>query len=127
MANQKDDKSRLRNADSQQDPQETAPENLEKLPGGYQGSTAAKQKIRMGMDVIDVDGKYIGQVREIRPADFLVMRDPGRDFYAPYNAIKEITPTSVILNLREDQADEESWYQPELTYIPNQETPARST
>jgi hypothetical protein len=62
--------------------------------------------------VLATDGKQIGQVKEVRKADFLIDRPMQRDAYVPFSAIQAVTDDGVILNISAAESDEANWSKP---------------
>jgi len=71
-------------------------------------------QIRQGMAVVGSDASQVGQVKEVRAADFLVDRPRQRDIYVPFDAIQETTGTRIMLNLPADRVDDMDWEKPSL-------------
>ena len=74
-------------------------------------------ELRLGMRVFGADGRHVGQVKEIRAADFLVHRSFQRDVFVPLVAIQRITseehaPTLfVVLDVPAHAAGRLGWAQ----------------
>jgi hypothetical protein len=47
------------------------------------------EQIKVGMDVVGIDGERIGKVKEVRQSDFLVDRPVARDMWVPFSAVLE--------------------------------------
>jgi ferritin-like metal-binding protein YciE len=71
-------------------------------------------QVRPGMAVVGSDASQVGQVKEVRDADFLVDRRGRRDVFVPVDAIQEITGDRIMLNLPADQVDDMNWEKPPL-------------
>ncbi|HEY3062952.1 MAG TPA: hypothetical protein VGL99_28600 [Chloroflexota bacterium] len=80
-------------------------------------SSPGAGQIAIGMDVIGVDGENIGNVKEVRPNDFLLARPRARDLYVPYQFIlsvpdrgeKPVRPTEVVLTVSAASLDHQGW------------------
>ena len=44
-------------------------------------------QVRVGMDVVGIDGEMVGKVKEVRAEDFLLDRPFARDLYVPYRFV----------------------------------------
>lgn len=69
----------------------------------------------IGMEVAAVDGKHIGQVKEIEKHDFLVDRRFRRNLHLPFSAIERIDGNRVILRVTEFDLDFLSSMSPPIT------------
>jgi hypothetical protein len=52
-------------------------------------SSPGAEQIKVGMDVVGIDGERIGKVKEVRQRDFLIDRPVARDLWVPFNAVME--------------------------------------
>ena len=66
------------------------------------------------MAVVGSDASQVGQVKDVRDADFLVDRPRQRDVYVPFDAIQETTGNRIMLNLPADRVDDMDWEKPSL-------------
>jgi hypothetical protein len=66
------------------------------------------------MDVFDAYGERLGQVKEVRPADFLLARPLRRDVYVPYTAVRDVHGRGVTLNVAGDTIDDANWAHPAI-------------
>ncbi|OPY66355.1 MAG: periplasmic protein [Syntrophorhabdaceae bacterium PtaU1.Bin034] len=69
------------------------------------------QQVRIGMDVEDIRGEFIGRIKEIRGNDFRVDRKFARDVYVPFNAVKGVD-RKVTVNVDSGSIDEMGWPRP---------------
>ena len=84
-------------------------------------SSPGADEIKVGMDVLSVDGDRLGQVKEVRGADFLLDRPLARDLYVPFDAVVAtpnryekyrggpIQPTEIVLNVSAAHVDDQGW------------------
>jgi hypothetical protein len=70
--------------------------------------------VRIGMEVIGADGIRIGQVSDLRQADFLVDRAPAPDLFIPYQAVQTANADQLRLRVMSDQVDLQDWETPYL-------------
>ena len=70
--------------------------------------------VKAGMRVVGSDGGDVGTVKEVRANDFLIDRPMRRDIYAPFDAIREVSADSIILNIPADAVDKTDWPRPPL-------------
>ena len=70
-------------------------------------------QVSVGMDVLGAEKERVGQVKEVRAADFLVARPLQRDVYVPFAAIREVTGNQVVLTVTSDHVDALKWPQEE--------------
>jgi hypothetical protein len=76
--------------------------------------------IRVGMDVVGIDGEQVGIVKAVRSVDFLVDRPLERDVYVPLDAVQAIVDATasdsvdprLILTIRADSVDSQHWLRP---------------
>jgi hypothetical protein len=76
--------------------------------------------IRVGMDVVGIDGEQVGIVKAVRSMDFLVDRPLERDVYVPLDAVQAIVDATasdsvdprVILTIRANSVDGQHWPRP---------------
>src|SRR5918912_2583051 len=101
--------------------EQTAPQLVRKAlqPAEMAGTVSGQRpesagQIRQGMAVVGSDAGQVGQVKEVRSADFLVDRRGRRDVYVPFDAIQETTGDRITLNLPADQVDDMAWEKPPL-------------
>ncbi len=52
-------------------------------------SSPGVDQIRVGMDVVSIDGERIGKVKEVRKSDFLIDRPLARDLWVPFDSVVE--------------------------------------
>lgn len=64
------------------------------------------------MEVFDRNGTSVGQVKEVREADFLVERRMQRDIYIPFEAIDRVG-NEVTLTVEKDRIDDMGWQKAE--------------
>jgi hypothetical protein len=84
-------------------------------------SSPGRAEIEVGMDVLSLDGEHIGQVKEVRAADFLLNRPLARDLYVPYQAVMATPhepeqyrggptrPSEVVLSVSAAHVDSQGW------------------
>ena len=72
-----------------------------------------RSEFRAGMEVVDADGKPVGEVKEVRSSDFLLNRPMGRDIYVPFADCDVTDDGKVQLNIRSDQIEQQGWLMPE--------------
>jgi osmotically-inducible protein OsmY len=82
------------------------------LPGGT--TTASRNGVSMGMDVVGDDQNSVGMVKETRDTTFLIDRTAQRDIWAPYSAVRTVTGNRVILTCAADEVDNQGWDNPPL-------------
>ena len=70
-------------------------------------------QVSVGMEVLGAEKERVGQVKEVRAADFLVERPLRRDVYVPFAAIREVTGNQVLLTVTADHVDAIKWPQEE--------------
>jgi hypothetical protein len=70
-------------------------------------------QVSAGMEVLGAEKERVGQVKEVRAADFLVERRLQRDVYVPFAAIREVTGNQVVLTVTSDHVDALKWPQEE--------------
>ena len=70
-------------------------------------------QVSAGMEVLGAEKERVGQVKEVRAADFLVERPLQRDVYVPFAAIREVTGNQVVLTVTSDHVDALKWPQEE--------------
>ena len=76
--------------------------------------------IRVGMDVVGIDGERVGILKAVRSMDILVDRPLERDVYVPLEAVQAIVDATasdsvdprVILTIRSDSVDGQHWPRP---------------
>jgi hypothetical protein len=68
--------------------------------------TFGSMQVRPGMEVIGTTGAPIGHVKEAREEDFVIQRAaPGGDVTVPYDKIRALLASQVVLSLGPDQLD----------------------
>lgn len=94
-----------------------APEEGETLKANRLGP----DQIKVGMDVMSIDGHPVGKVKEVRAEDFLLDRPLARDLYVPYRFVLaaedyggkfrggRVEPTEVVLSVSEGHLDQHDW------------------
>src|SRR3982074_2691898 len=60
-----------------------APEHGEVL----KANTLGPDQVRLGMEVMSINGHSLGKVKEVRANDFLLDRPLARDLYVPYSFV----------------------------------------
>jgi hypothetical protein len=63
-----------------------------------------RTRVQAGMEVVGSDGQSVGQVKEVRDADFEVNRRMARDVTVRYSGVREIVGNRVVLNVPAAQA-----------------------
>lgn len=71
-------------------------------------------QVSHGMEVVGVDGQYVGRLKEMRLADILVDRRLRRDVYVPFAAIQGVRGAAVVLTVPAAAVDQMDWPQPPL-------------
>lgn len=66
------------------------------------------------MDVVDADGAALGDVKEVRPGDFLLARPLHRDVYVPFNAVRQVDGLVVVLDIGAGAIGDMGWARPAL-------------
>jgi ferritin-like metal-binding protein YciE len=101
--------------------EQTAPQLVRKAlqAAGMAGTVTGQRpvsigQIRQGMAVVGSDASQVGQVKEVRSADFLVDRPRQRDVYVPFDAMQETTGARIMLNVPADRVDDMAWEKPPL-------------
>jgi hypothetical protein len=79
------------------------------------------EQIRLGLDVVSIDGERIGKVKEVRAGEFLIDRPKAHDLWVPFTSVVEAGehggafrrgPTQaseVVLIVRADDIDHQGW------------------
>jgi hypothetical protein len=62
-----------------------------------------RESMRLGMDVYDYDGLFIGYVQELGEADFLVRRRWRRDIRVLLEQVLAVLDRSVVLTARGEE------------------------
>jgi hypothetical protein len=95
---------------------ETEPRN-EILKASSPGPTA----VEVGMDVMSLDGEYVGRVKEINKDEFLVDRPMARDLWVPFSTVLSaedysgtfrrgpVVKPSVVLEVSHAHIDRQGW------------------
>jgi hypothetical protein len=47
------------------------------------------EQIRLGLDVISIDGQRVGKVKKVRDGEFLIDRPMARDLWVPFTSVVE--------------------------------------
>jgi hypothetical protein len=94
------------------------------LPGEgeiLKSNILSTEDIRLGMDVVSVDGELIGRVKGVRKGDFLINRPVARDLWVPFACVVEVVeeggtsragppePSEVVLNVSAAHVDLQGW------------------
>ena len=84
-------------------------------------SSPGADQIKVGMDVVSIDGERIGKVKEVRQSDFLIDRQLARDLWVPFDSVVEAGehggtfrrgPTrasEVVLSVSASHVDSQGW------------------
>jgi hypothetical protein len=87
-------------------------------------NTLGPDQIRVGMDVMSINGHAVGKVKEVRADDFLLDRPLARDLYVPFSFVMAAeeyggtfrrgpsAPTEVVLSVSEEHIDNQGWQHP---------------
>ena len=87
-------------------------------------NTLGPDQIRVGMDVMSINGHAVGKVKEVRADDFLLDRPLARDLYVPFRFVMATedyggtfrrgpsAPTEVVLSVSEEHIDNQGWQHP---------------
>lgn len=71
--------------------------------------TFGRAQVQTGMQVVGTGAQPVGHVAEVRGEDFRLSRPGGVDLYVPYEAIRAMLGTQVVLDVRADQIDAQGW------------------
>ena|SRR5947208_934985 len=97
--------------------EDAAPQEGEMLKANRLGP----DQIQVGMDVMSVNGRHVGKVKEVRAEDFLLDRPLARDLYVPYTSVLaaedyggtfrrgRVPPTEVVLSVADGHLDDQGW------------------
>ena len=84
-------------------------------------SNPGADQIKVGMDVVSIDGERIGKVKQVRTSDFLIDRPLARDLWVPFGSVVEAGehggafrrgPTQsseVVLSISAAHVDSQGW------------------
>ncbi|MDI3339625.1 MAG: Hsp20 family protein [Sphaerobacter sp.] len=75
---------------------------------------ADRTQVQAGMEVVGPDGGHIGLVKEVREGDLLVDRKLQRDVYVPFDAVRSVESSRVVLTVPPGQVDAMHWEHPPL-------------
>jgi len=75
---------------------------------GVRDAATIRTTLSIGMEVFGVDGERVGEIKEIRDADFLVDRPMARDVYVPFDAISALG-TGVRLTVTANEVGDRGW------------------
>ena len=87
-------------------------------------NTMGPDQVLVGMDVMSIDGRPVGKVKQVRTEDFLLDRPLARDLYVPFSFVLatedyggtfrrgRTEPTEVVLSVSEEQLDNQGWQHP---------------
>ena len=87
-------------------------------------NTFGADQVRVGMDVMSINGHPVGKVKEVRAEDFLLDRPLARDLYVPFSFVLatedyggsfrrgRTQPTEVVLSVSEEHLDNQGWHHP---------------
>ena len=67
--------------------------------------------LQKDMPVVDVNGKKVGNVKEVRSTDFLLHRLLHRDYYVPYLACT-FDGQNVVVNVQAEEIGNQGWAEP---------------
>jgi hypothetical protein len=89
--------------------------------GILKASGAGTEQIRLGLDVVSIDGEPIGTVKSVRAGEFPIDRPMARDLWVPFDSVVEAAehggafrhgPTQaseVVLIVSADDIDHQGW------------------
>ncbi len=80
-------------------------------PEAPRGSAESETPVRVGMEVIGVDGSHVGKVKRVRTNDFVIDRRLRRDLTVPFHLIHAVGDT-VILSVSVHHIQEGDMSQP---------------
>ena len=87
-------------------------------------NTFGPDQVRVGMDVMSINGHPVGKVKEVRAEDFLLDRPLARALYVPFSFVLatedyggsfrrgRTEPTEVVLSVSEEHLDNQGWHHP---------------
>ncbi len=78
-----------------------------------------KNAVRIGMDVVGLDGISVGQVKDLRQRDFLLDRENEQDILIPYDAVQTAIADQLTLNILADRVDKQGWPRPDPFETPD--------
>lgn len=81
---------------------------------GMAGGTQLQSQVRTGMEVCDVEGNRLGDVKDMRGSDFLLDRPMRRDLFVPFTAVREVSGNRVVLRFRDHEIGDQNWESPAL-------------
>jgi hypothetical protein len=97
-------------------------ESAEDPPKGevLKASAPGAQQVRVGMEVVTLDGQSIGNVKQIRGDEFLLSRHLARSLWVPFSAVLAaedytsnyrgpVQPTTVVLEVSSAHVDRQGW------------------
>ncbi|RPI85108.1 MAG: BON domain-containing protein [Chloroflexi bacterium] len=84
----------------------------------WQGGRSFEKQIHEGMEVVDIHGEKVGNVKEVRANYFLVDRVMERDVYVPFDA-SNAAEGKVRLNVSADKVDDQGWPTSEILVTPD--------
>jgi hypothetical protein len=75
------------------------------------------KQLQVGMEVLGTDGEFVGTVKSIAAANFVLNRPWSRDLIVPLEAVRAIVDTSathsinahVVLVMRAHSVDAQGW------------------
>ncbi len=69
-----------------------------------------QRDVQLGMAVLSSDGRYIGMIKAVQGAEFLVDRGFWRQVYLPFSAVQDVTSTPlVLLTISQDAVEDLDW------------------
>jgi hypothetical protein len=82
------------------------------------GPTVSRRFIQNGMEVVGLDARRVGRVKQVRLTDFLVDRPLQRDIYVPVDAVQAVVDERVVLTIRADEVDRRPGLTPRFFGLP---------
>lgn len=81
--------------------------------GEGEGPKLLGQLLADGAEIVGSDGKKIGDLKEVRDADFLVDRTLKRDLYIPVTRVGEVSEDGkIVLDISSNEVSKEDWRKP---------------
>lgn len=72
-------------------------------------------QIQAGVEVVGIDGKHVGTVKEANHNQILVSRLLQRDLYIPFDSILDASDVKVVLDIEAHEVGKMHWHNPPLT------------
>jgi len=72
-------------------------------------------QIQAGVEVVGIDGKHIGTVKEASHNQVLVSRLLQRDLYVPFDSVLDASDVKVVLDIEAHEVGKMHWHNPPLS------------